>query len=489
MDIAILPGLLDRLVSGYFVSFNKATNVYSLHPIDREFCRPRVPAGAPDDGERDPQPYTRFALLGRAAAYHRQQRLPKEQRKRITDLEPQLLEFEYRVEMGDYNAAADLLRDIDFNYLHLWGYALRAITMHENLQGKITQSNLARWSIGNLGMAYQDTGRTPEAIASYEKALASARQEKNRRAEGAWLGNLGNAYYNLGQTQTAIDYHQQSLVIAREVGNRRGEGNDLGNLGSAYGDLGQVQTAIDYYQQALTIAREIGDRDSEGAWLGNLGNRYSNLGHVQTAIDYYQQALAIHREIGNRPSEGNNLGNLGIAQARLGDISGSLANLRQALSIVRDIQALRFISHKAALLAEALILAGDLDRALTAAVEACAVDVPENNYHAAAMRGIIEARLGNVDSARQSFTAAIGFADKLLAQTPGYYATLYARALSYAGLALVAGASLDPAIADYRAARDICDAAGILSDARGLLEQLMRCPGGDHLVGALAALS
>ncbi len=105
------------------------------------------------------------------------------------------------------------------------------------------------------------------------------------------------------------------------------------------------------------------------------------------------------------------------------------------------------------------------------------------------MRGIIEARQGNPDAARQSFTAATAFADTLLAQTPGFYDARYARALTYAGLALVAGASLDPAIADYRAARAICDGAGVLSEARGRLEQLMRCPGGDRLADALAALS
>ena len=96
--------------------------------------------------------------------------------------------------------------------------------LHERLQGKLTDPTLKRISVGNLGMCYCSTGQVQKAIACYERALALAREAKNRQAEGALLGNLGNCYAGLGQTARAIESYEQALVIAREIGDRRGKG-------------------------------------------------------------------------------------------------------------------------------------------------------------------------------------------------------------------------------------------------------------------------
>ena len=47
------------------------------------------------------------------------------------------------------------------------------------------------------------------------KPLASAREAKDRQAEGVLLGNLGNCYADLGQTHRAIEFFEQALAIAR----------------------------------------------------------------------------------------------------------------------------------------------------------------------------------------------------------------------------------------------------------------------------------
>jgi len=191
--------------------------------------------------------------------------------------------------------------------------------------------------LGNLGLAYAQTGRMDEAIAHYRRALAIARQSGDRRGEGEHLGNLGSAYLQTGRMDEAIAHFQQALVIAREIDDRSGEGTHLGNLGEAYANLGRMHEAIAHFVQALAIALQIGDRRGEGNQLDNLGSAYLQAGRMDEAIAHFQQALGIARQIGDRHGEGNRLGNLGLACAQRGRTDEAIAHYQQALAIARQI--------------------------------------------------------------------------------------------------------------------------------------------------------
>jgi len=323
-----LPGVdgapvLNRLVAMHLA--RKEGGRYFLHPVDRAYAFEQIPVGE------------EIALLHRGAEYFRQARKPRAEWKRLEDLAPQLAEFDLRCAGGEYDTAAQVLLEIDFDYLLLWGHCRLMAGLHERLQGKLSDLWLKQASVGRLGSAYAYLGQTQKGIACQEQALAVARQMQNRGNEGVCLGNLGNRYAELGQTTRAIEYHEQALAIAREIGDRAGEGRHLGNLGSCYAALEQTTRAIEYYEQALAIACEIGDRRGEGADLGNLGNRYAALGQTARAIEYYEQALAIDREIADRRGEGADLGNLGSSYAALGQTARAIEYYEQALVIAREI--------------------------------------------------------------------------------------------------------------------------------------------------------
>ena len=226
-------------------------------------------------------PLSLSTLQTRAADYFRATRTPRAAWKTLADLAPQLAEIDLRYAAGDYDTAADVLTDIDFDYLLLWGHYRLMIDQHERLQGKLSDATLKQISVGNLGLSLSQHWANYESHRLLRTSLSLSAEAKDRQAEGAWLGNLGNCYADLGQTRRAIEFYEQALAIAREIGDRRGEGTDLGNLGICYADLGQTRRAIEFYEQALAIAREIGDRRGEGNRLGNLGNRYADLGQTR----------------------------------------------------------------------------------------------------------------------------------------------------------------------------------------------------------------
>ena len=192
-------------------------------------------------------------------------------------------------------------------------------------------------ALGNLGLAYADSGEMRKAIEFHEQALVIHRENGNRLGEGNALGNLGSAYLVLGDACKAIEFYERALVIDREIDDRRGEGADLGNLGIAYKNLGDARKAIGAYERALVIYCEIGDRRGAASVLGNLGSAHLVLGDARKAIEFYEQALVIDREIGDRHGESADLGNLGIACFALGDARKAIKLQEQALVVDREI--------------------------------------------------------------------------------------------------------------------------------------------------------
>jgi tetratricopeptide (TPR) repeat protein len=464
-----LPGLdctpvLNRLVNMRFVT--KEAGRYYMHPVDREYALQRLPsetevdrdalksdkrmqdlfrlvekpgaAQSPISSLSSPaHPFTLSPLLARAADYFRATRTPRAAWKTLADLAPQLAEIDLRYAAGDYDTAAQVLTDIGFSYLLLWGHYRLMIDQHERLQGKLSDARLKYTSVHNLGIAYDCVGQIPKAIAYCEQALALVREAKDRQAESATLGSLGNGHFSLGQTHRAIEAYEQALAIDREIGNRKGEGAGLGNLGICYAALGQTRRATESYEQALTIKREIGDRNGEGVHLGNLAevligeNRYAEA--VQRAIS----GVIVGEEIGSV-----NLGNFNNA-----------------------------------FLALAHLYSGDLPAARVAAEQARQYDEPKNNHNVLALLGVIALRQDDLSAAREAFTAALAHAEGLLALTPENYDALDARALAFAGLGEIGDAALfDAARAAYQAARTINSEAGVVQRAVRLLNELEGVP-------------
>jgi tetratricopeptide (TPR) repeat protein len=469
LDVAQLPALLNRLVQARFLLFNETTRTYTLHPYDRVHALAQIPQSADE--------WSYGALNERMADFYARQRVSEPQS--LADLEPQLHEFEHRLANHDYDTAAQLLVQIDFKFLLLWGYVELMLTLHTRLEGKISNPGLAGISAGNLGMAYRNMGQVEKAIGYYEKALAMARQQNHRQGEGTWLGNLGIAYSDLGQVEKAIAYYLQAIEIARDSKDRRGEGGWFGNLGNAYYQLGKVEKAIITYLQALEIAREMKDRRGEGVCISNLGNAYLNLGEFEKAIEYYLQALENTRESKNRSGECTRLGNLGEAYTALKQYDRAIPLIQQAVAIAEEIKSPTNSQYKNMQLAKSYLYSGDVAQALTTIRKARTYDVPENNHAVALLQGVVALHAGERQEAQDAFADSLRLADELLAKTPNLYEALYDRALAHVGVLACGGSDdhLASARADVAKARAIFAGAGILNDKKRLLEALCQAAG------------
>ncbi|MCC5896760.1 MAG: tetratricopeptide repeat protein [Phormidium sp. BM_Day4_Bin.17] len=266
---------------------------------------------------------------------------PRVEWERLEDVQEYLEVFYHRCELGEYEAAFDVIWDGNnvSNFLDLRGNNQVLAELYQQLVENLPRREDWRYiaSLTSLGNAYKSLRRYPEAIACHKQSLDIKRDIGNRGSEAASLCNLGHACNALGRYEEAIAFYKQSLQISQETGHQRWNANSLIGLGNACDALGRYEEAIAFHQQALDIQRDIGDRQCEAASLMGLGNAYDALGRYEEAIAFHEQSLDIKRDIGNRQGEAASLNNLGNAYNALGRYPEAIAVYGQSLDIQRDI--------------------------------------------------------------------------------------------------------------------------------------------------------
>lgn len=515
---AHLPPLLNRLVRSFFIRFDKTTREFSLHPIDQAYCYHRLADRDGDDA--------RIKLHQRAADFFAHQRLPIGRWQTIEDVSPQLQEFDQRVKAGEYDLAAEVLATIDRDYLWEWNQNALLAELHGHLQGHLTDAALARASRRRLGWTHWPD--VQQAAPIFEQNLSEARQAGDRQAEADALDDLAQVNRFQMNMAQALELHEQALGLYRAIGDRRGEGEALGGAAQALMGTGQIERALAYNEQALAIQRALNHQPSIGFLLGAQGTLYNMLGQFERAIACYTAAIGVYGELNAQRGIASHLALSAFVYANLGQFEQALECVRRAAGIARALHNAEAEVMTQMLRGIALVLRGDAAEAIEALQLALAPEVhnmvtrgfashflvmaqvmtgqiagarelratmppwprPTPTLAQKVLDGLIAARLGEADSARMTFQAALDYAAQLPPQAPNRYEVPYWRGLANAGLALLnrSDAHLTVAQIEYAIARETCAAAGIVSLHCHLLDALLVCPGGEFLQAARAAL-
>jgi tetratricopeptide (TPR) repeat protein len=463
--------ILARLVRRQLVSFHDGH--YQLHPVDREYALDQIPPGAPGD------PTTVFTLAGLqalAADYYTQIRTSRESWRSWDDIRPQLAEFELRCAAGDYDTAATVLADIDFDYLRVWGHHRIRIDLHRRIHGHLTDRTLNAYHLLGLGICHSRLGDYRQAIKLHTQALDIDREVGNRAGEGSALSNLGFCHFRLGDNRQAIKLHTQALDIYRETGYRDAEAGALVSLGGCHYSLGDYRQAIKLHTQALDINREVGDRDGEATDLSNLGTSHYALGDYERAIGLYEQSLAITGETGTRYLEATCLDYLGRAWLAVGDTGHALRVLNKAVAVADSTGVIEPGVEARSGLSQTHLHLGDPEAALAVADAALQRPYPTEEPTLLLVRGIALLQLGRTTDAMRAFEAASRAADTLIELHDRNVAALHARALALCGIAVATG-DLDVAgnaTDAFTRAGAVTTAAGVTTPSIQLLDQIRR---------------
>ncbi|MGF1536765.1 MAG: CHAT domain-containing protein [Elainellaceae cyanobacterium] len=218
-------------------------------------------------------------------------------------------------------------------------------------------------TLGNLAIAYLETGQYLRALDANQAALALMEQQGSQPAIGQLQLNLGNVYEALGDYDQAIAAYEASLTIAEAEGDRTGAGIALGNLGTVYATQGNYAAALEAHTRALAISTTMGDREGESHRLLNLGNLHQVQGDLPQATDHYQRSLAIAEDIGHRPLQAKALGSLGSTAERQGDYEQAVEYHQRGLAIAQGLGDPRLTGQAFNNLGHTLLQAGRLEEA------------------------------------------------------------------------------------------------------------------------------
>jgi tetratricopeptide (TPR) repeat protein len=457
--------ILSRLVRRQVARFQDRH--YDVHPIDRDYARSKLSRGGPDDS---PAAFTLTGLQVRAADYYKQIRKPRNSWKALEDIRPQLTEFDLRCVVGDYDTAATVLRDIDYNYLNLWGHYRTLIDMHRRIHGKIKDPTLDSNHLLSLGQCLHRLGAYEEAINLFAQVVTISRRIGNRGSEAAALGSMGLPYYRLGDYGRAVDLHNQSIDICRRIGNRGGEAAGLCNLALCYYRLGDYETAVHLHNQNLDICRRLGNRRGEGLALGNLGLLHLDLGNYGEAIDLFTQALAIARDVGDSNGQANALDYLGRAWLSSGDARRALTLLDQAVKVAEATGDVEPRIMAGSWLARAQLQLGDLMGALAAVTPGRTLSYPTEEPIIRLLEGLALLALDDRNGSMRAFSTSLTVADALLALADRNVAAMQVRALALSGIAAASGDPTHVKVAaqEFDRIHSIANGAGMIADTRRL---------------------
>jgi tetratricopeptide (TPR) repeat protein len=148
-----------------------------------------------------------------------------------------------------------------------------------------------------LGYAYAWAGRVAEALPLLEQAEQRGAAMGTMGGQSLWVGYVSEAYLVAGRMQEAVQLAGRALALARDHKERGYQAWALRLLGevAAHQAPPEIEPAENYYRQALTLAEELGMRPlmahchlGLGTLYGATGQREPARAELSTAIEMYQ---------------------------------------------------------------------------------------------------------------------------------------------------------------------------------------------------------
>jgi class 3 adenylate cyclase/tetratricopeptide (TPR) repeat protein len=157
--------------------------------------------------------------------------------------------------------------------------------------------NVIQWSSASLGVAYTLDGRTTEAVARLEEAVAAG--ESTSSLDPYTLVSLGHAYLSAGQSEDASRCAREALVMCRQRTRRDVEADALHLIGDLAARRDPAsEEAMAHYHQALALADELGMRPLVAHCHLGLGKLYQRSGKREQAQEHLTTATTMYRDMG-----------------------------------------------------------------------------------------------------------------------------------------------------------------------------------------------
>lgn len=217
---------------------------------------------------------------------------------------------------------------------------------------------------------YYPTHPFADKLPLLDRALALAREVRDRQLEGRVLGARGLASYQLARYSTALRDLTSADAMLRATGALRSRAVAAGNLGVVFTSLGDYERAEQQIRLSIALYRGVGNRHGVRNCLDDLSRVALLQGQPEAAVSSHARVVALTRELGDNEYLRGALVRLGLAYQAQRDWASAERTIREAI-------ALPMRTKQPDVLAEASVALGHVLRETGRPVEA------ERVYHEA----------------------------------------------------------------------------------------------------------
>ena len=160
--------------------------------------------------------------------------------------------------------------------------------------GKVRSQNLMKGlkkGYDLLGKIYMQQGKTQDAIAYYDKALALALHNGDKSGKANAFNNSAIASFETGNPAQAYDYFQKALELRLQTNKPLGISESYYNLGDWNFYQGNLPEALAFYKQSLAVAEKYNLIKETADACQMLAETCKAMGHFKEAVVYLEEQL------------------------------------------------------------------------------------------------------------------------------------------------------------------------------------------------------
>lgn len=146
--------------------------------------------------------------------------------------------------------------------------------------------------------------RYKEAVEDNMKALRISMTIGDKALEADTLRGLGAVHWQMGDPRMAQEFHDKALAMARELKDKDLEGQVLIEQANIMNSGGKNEDAINLYRRAINKLGGTENWNELARAYNNMGNAFHNLDRINEAAKCLQKAIVFAEMSGNRNTAG-----------------------------------------------------------------------------------------------------------------------------------------------------------------------------------------
>lgn len=219
------------------------------------------------------------------------------------------------------------------------------------LAGKLDNTSLLIYFIGQKGNIKAQFSKYPEALELYQDAVNLA-EEKNLEHEAAYVYNaMGSIHRHTGNDEASLEYHRKAEKIYIENGDSAGLASAYNNIGIHYMLQAKYDTGMAMWGESMKIKLALGDEQGAATTMNNMAMYYRDIGKTELAMSMWNRVMKIDSASLNYEGLSLCATNIGELYLKQADSTKAYKYYRLGLELARQSKSYLWIRHAWAQLA------------------------------------------------------------------------------------------------------------------------------------------